>query len=215
MTTTDTDIGEPGLTTADASLMHTAKPDRRTPATTWRLDGHRLSIEPEYGKARQVDLATVTSMCIRKSPSAWDVKRSCCELTTSDSQRIAIISTSWQRLGRYEDRAATYSPLVRALALATEQASEGRCRLYGASQRWVYRAVLAGTGFLLGLLIFMLTGDDADTWSAGSLWGLAAPACMIGFVLVYTRLTLPRELNPQAIPPAFLPPDDSATTGHL
>lgn len=199
-----------------ASLAHTARLNRRTPMTTWRLSRHRLLIEPECGEAQHVELAAVTMMCIRKAPSAWDMKRHRCDLTTSDGDRVTIVSTSWQRRGRYEDRAATYSPLIRALALAVQQATDGRCRVRGASQRWVYSMVLALAGFTLGLLIHLLVaGEGTQAWTSGSLWGLSAPICMIGSILLYTRLALPHDVDPESIPPTFLPPDNAGLPGLI
>lgn len=73
-----------------ASLAHTARLNPRTPITTWRLSRHRLLIEPECGEAQHVELAAVTMMCIRKAPSAWDMKRYRCDLATSDVRTFAL-----------------------------------------------------------------------------------------------------------------------------
>ncbi|MCP5368456.1 MAG: hypothetical protein H6907_13250 [Hyphomicrobiales bacterium] len=116
--------------------------------------------------------------------------------------KVVIKSAHYVSLGNFEDRRASYGPLVRELLVRIAAANPGARMVAGNSALWVtWLVLLALTGLIfLGLAVSLLSGD---IMAAGGWGAVAALALMLPLMVRAVRGGRGRPLDPHD-PPASL-----------
>lgn len=85
--------------------------------TAWRIAPNALEREELGGKGTLVryPYADIQALRLTFAPSRVDSARYRCDVQLKNGTLAAIVSTHYAGIGDFEDRGATYGPLVRAL----------------------------------------------------------------------------------------------------
>src|SRR5262249_39181455 len=144
------------------------------------------------GKSTRLSYAEIRSLRISYAPSRFDRARYRCEISTKSGATFVILSTHYAGVGDFEDRAATYVPLMRGL-IARVALANPAARFFSGKKPLVYvleNAFLLAMFMLLALAL-ALVGDFG--WS-GLVWlKLALLAAYIPIAIHYTRKNWPKK----------------------
>lgn len=158
----------------------------------------------DRGGAARFPYAAVKQLRLSYEPTRIDDNRHRCELKLTTGEKATIYSTHFSGAASFEDRAATYVPLVRGLVARVAEASPA-CRFWAGKSLFVYWAQHIFLLALLLLLVFVLgylAGFELSDLAAAKL------AIIVGFIplaWLYARKNYPRRFVPPAIPPQVLP----------
>jgi len=169
----------------------------------WTLDEQGVERSVACEGARRIRFADIAEIRLSYDPTRFEANRYRCDLTTKSGARELIVSVSYVSPASFDDRAATYVPFVRALALNAQKANPG-CRFVAGKKPLTY---LVEHGFLLGMLLLLastlyLTGVPVAGVLAIKL-GLIA--VYVPIMLRYTRVNRPRRFDPRDMPIDVLP----------
>ncbi len=175
----------------------------------WRLEPDAITCEgggstrAPAGVAR-FPYADVVELRLSFAPTRFDSQRHRCELRLADGRAATIVSTHFRAVGDFEDRSASYVPLVRSL-VARVAAANPACRFEAgrpAAAYWGEHLFLLAMALLLALVL----GFAADA-ALGTLVivKLAIIACFVPLAVRYARKNRPRRFTPDAIPAEVLP----------
>jgi hypothetical protein len=148
-----------------------------------------------YGAVKQVRLSY--------EPTRIDDNRHRCQLKLTTGQKATIYSTHFTGVDSFEDRAATYAPLVQGLAARVAQANPA-CRFWAGKSRLVYWSQHI---FLFALLLMVFVLGYLAGFNLSEL-AMAKLAVIIGFIplmFLYARKNYPRQFIPPNIPSQVLP----------
>lgn len=161
----------------------------------FRLEGDVLSIfTPKQGEHR-IPLAAVREVYLTFKQSKQRTYYGC-RLTLSDRSTISLQHQHFAGIGSFEDRRASYVPFVVALHRALAP-FRGKVRFHTGSMLGMIGAVF-GTVFFAAMVWFFVQ------WSS---WlGIGMGAVGVLYCLSSISRSKPREYDPEALPPAFLPP---------
>jgi hypothetical protein len=161
-----------------------------------------MKIEP--GGPARFAFADIVEMRLSFEPSRFDAKRHRCEITLRDRAKVSIWSTHYVSVGEFEDRAATYSPLVRAL-VAHVGAANPACDFRVGKRPLGYwlRLIFVLTAFSALAYMIMLVGSAA--FSGIVIVKLVIIAAFVPLLVRYINKNRPGRFKPEAIPEDALP----------
>jgi hypothetical protein len=176
--------------------------------TIWRLGPDALEREEIIagGKGATVRYPYVDIRALRLSfaPTRFDGVRYRCDLQLRQGTLAAIVSTHYAGIANFEDRSATYGPLVRGL-VARVAAANPACEFRAGKHAPAY----------WGAHIFVLAMIVVLVYVIGAVYGLSLPsiviiklgilAAYIPLMIMYTRKNWPRRFDPSAIPDNLVP----------
>jgi hypothetical protein len=161
-----------------------------------------IPIEP--GGPARFPFRDIVALRLAFEPTRVDHERHRCDVTMRDGTKVSLWSTHYVSVGEFENRAATYTPLVRELVVHAASANPD-CVLRAGKTAFGYWAQLI---FLLAM--FSLLALVILTFGSGGLsslvWlKLAIIAGLVPLLIRYARKNRPRRFTPDAIPDDVLP----------
>jgi hypothetical protein len=214
-------------------IAHGARADMFQRETTWRLGPDALEREGgepadapwwahllrfylrlivpfavgpiEKGGPARFPYASIVELRLCFDPTRANDSRYRCDVRLADKRRATVYSTHFAGVADFEDRAASYVPLVRGLVRRVAGASP-RCRFRSGKRPFVYWAEHIVLLFLFALLVFVIAAFGGAGLSDHVLVKLGIVAGFIPLLILYTLRNFPRAFEPNAIPPAALPP---------
>jgi hypothetical protein len=158
----------------------------------------------ERGGSASFPYALISDLRLCFDPTRADDTRYRCDLRLVEGRKASFYSTHYVSVGEFEDRAATYVPLVRGL-VARAAAANPACRFYSGKRPWTYWAthVFLLTMLLLLVFVFGLVGSVA--FNDLVLVKLGIIAAYIPVMIMYSRKNWPRRFDSAAIPADVLP----------
>jgi hypothetical protein len=175
---------------------------------TWRLLPDALELQG--GPTASADAVAcfpyrdMMELRLSYSPSRIDHNRYRSDIRMRSGRRVAVLSTHYAGIADFEDRSATYVPLVRGL-VARVAAENPQVKFRSGKRPLVYFAEHLFLLAMVALLVFVLSITGV-TYLSDSSW--ARVAIIVGFIpllVLYTRKNWPRTFAPDAIPPDVLP----------
>jgi len=166
----------------------------------WPWKGIRI----DRGGEARFPYADITDVRLSFDPTRFDTQRHRCDIRLAGGEHATLWSTHFASVAEFEDRAATYTPLVRAL-VARVAAANPDCAFRAGTQPLAY---WSGQLFLLAMAILAiwviaLVGGSAlseVTWAK-----IFVVLGLIPLAFNYARKNRPRRFTPDAIPPDLLP----------
>jgi hypothetical protein len=137
-------------------------------------------------------------------PTRADDTRHRCDLRLADGRKASFYSTHYVGFAEFEDRAATYAPLVRAL-VARVTAANPACRFRAGKRPLVYWTEHIVLAALVALLVFVLALVGGVAITDLFLVKLGVVGAFIPLMIAYTRKNRPERFDPAAIPAKVLP----------
>jgi hypothetical protein len=214
------------------NLVHTARPNVFQKEATWRLSGDVLEREGgepadagwfpramriflrillpwyvipiEAGGPAQFRCADIVRLRLRFDPTRFDHERHRCEITMRDGTKVSLWSTHYVSVGEFESRAATYTPLVRAL-IALIAAANPACDFRIGKKAFLFWAEFAFLFAMFALLVFVLAAFGGYGLSGLVIVKLVIVVSFIPLLLRYMRKNRPGRFKPDAIPDDALP----------
>jgi hypothetical protein len=162
------------------------------------------AIRIDRGGVLRLPCADIVELRVTFDPTRADTRRYRCDLTMRDGGRATIWSTHYVSAGDFEDRAATYTPLVRGL-VARAAAANPACVFRAGKPRLVYWAEHAFLIAMAALLVFVLALVGGSGVSELVLVKLAIIAAFIPLLWSYARKNRPRRFGHDAVPSDLLP----------
>jgi hypothetical protein len=190
-------------------IVHAARVNAFQPEATWRLGPdalERTSGEPADAKrdSARFPYAAIQDLGVCYDPTRFDRARHRCDLRLSDGRTATFYSTHYVSFGEFEDRAATYVPLVRGL-IARVAAANPACRFRSGKRPLVYWAEHVFLLAMVALLVSVLALVGGAGLSDLVLVKLGIILGFIPLMIMYTRKNWPRRFDPAAIPADALP----------
>ena len=170
--------------------------------TVWRFGPDALEREEMAGGktlAVRYPYADIRQMRLTFAPTRFDSSRYRCEIQLRNGTLAAIVSTHYAGIGDFEDRSATYGPLVRGL-VGRVAAANPACRFLAGKRPAVYWGEHIFLLLMLLLLVFVLGATYGLSLGALVLVKLGLLVAYIPLMIVYTRKNWPRAFDPAAIP---------------
>lgn len=158
----------------------------------------------EAGGPAQFRCADIVRMRLRFDPTRFDHERHRCEITMRDRTKVSIWSTHYVSAGEFENRAATYTPLVRALVAHTAAANPA-CDFRIGKKAILFWAEFAFLLAMFTLLVFVLMAFGGYGLSGLVIVKLIIVVSFIPLLLRYMRKNRPGRFSPEAIPDDALP----------
>ncbi len=158
----------------------------------------------ERGGAARFPYADIAGIRLSFDPTRFDTRRHRCDVTMRDGTRARFWSTHYVAVAEFDDRAATYTPLVRALVVRVAAANPSS--VFRAGKRplvfWAEQAFLVLMATIVVWVLALVGGSDLSeaTWLK-----LGIVIAFIPLALRYARKNYPRRLAPDVIPPEVLP----------
>ena len=183
-------------------LAHSARANVFEHEATWRLGPE--AVERDRGPGERFPSAAVVALRLSFDPTRFDTARHRCDLRLADGRAVSLFSTHFAGIADFEDRAATYVPLVREL-VARVAAANPSCRFSAGKRSLAYfaqHAFLLAIALLL-VLVLGLVGEVA--FSTLVLVKLGIIAAFVPVLISYARKNRPRRFDPPAIPVDVLP----------
>lgn len=160
-------------------------------------------IKIEKGGAARFPYADITELRLSFDPTRFDTRRHRCDVRNSAGTGT-LWSTHFAGVAEFEDRAATYTPFVRALVARIAAANPG-CAFRAGTRPLAY---WAGQLFLLAMAIVAIWVIAMVGGSALSEVTWAKVFVVLGLIplaLAYARKNRPRRFDPAEIPADVLP----------
>ncbi len=192
---------------ADA-ITHRVRTSILEKETVWRLtpdalereqvlkDGKVLAVRYPYQDIREIRLSF--------APSRFDRSRYRCDLQLKNGTLAAILSTHYAGFADFEDRGATYAPLVRGLVERVAAANPG-CKFEAGKRPSTYWGEHIFLFLMIALLVFVIGMVGGLSLSHLVLVKLGILVTYIPLMILYTRKNWPRSFDPAAIPSDLLP----------
>lgn len=158
----------------------------------------------ERGGPARFPYAEVKELRLCFDPTRFDTARHRCNLRLADGRKARLFSTHYLTVGEFEDRAASYVPLVRGL-VARIAAANPACRLRSGKSRFAYWAEHIFLLVMVAALVFVLFLVGGQGLSELAWVKLSIIVSFIPVMLLYTRKNWPRQFEPDAIPDDALP----------
>jgi hypothetical protein len=158
----------------------------------------------EAGGPARFPFGDIVEMRLSFAPSRFDAKRHRCDIAMRDGSCATIWSTHYVSVGEFEDRAATYSPLVRAL-VAHVGAANPACDFRVGKRPLGYwlRLIFVLMAFSALAYMIMLVGSAA--FSGIVIVKLVIIAAFVPLLVRYINKNRPGRFKPEAIPEDALP----------
>ncbi len=137
-------------------------------------------------------------------PTRFDTVRHRCDVRIGDGRKARFYSTHFVSVMEFEDRAASYVALVRAL-VAKAAAANPDSRFRSGKRPLVYWAEHAFLLAMVALLVFVLALVGGIAITDLFLLKLGVTAAFIPVMIAYTRKNRPGSFDPRAIPAQVLP----------
>jgi len=193
-------------TNGEASeLTHGVRRSLLERETIWRLLPDALCASRQGKEPERHRYADVVTIRLQQAPTRSDLNRYLCEVRLKDGTRLAIASTHYAGVTRFEDRGGTYSPFVRELVHRVVRANPA-CRLAAGSPASHYYAIVA---LALGMVVFLAWGlDVAGRITEGGVGGwirLALVIALVPMLWSFLRANRPASFNAGDIPSRLLP----------
>jgi hypothetical protein len=220
------------MTMSAQPIVHSARADMFQREATWRLGPDALEREGgepadapwwahllrfylriivpwavrgiEAGGSARFPYASIVELRLCFDPTRADDTRHRCDVRLADRRRVSFYSTHFASVMNFEDRAATYVPLVRGLVARVAEANPG-CRFRSGKRPVVYWTEHAVLLALFALLVFVLALVGGSAFSDLVLVKLGVIAGFIPVMIAYTRKNRPGRFDPAAIPAQVLP----------
>ena len=160
-------------------------------------------IRIEKGGPARFPYAGITELRLSFDPTRFDTNRHRCDIKRNDG-RTTIWSTHYVSVGEFEDRAATYTSLVRAL-VARVAAANPDCAFRAGKRPLVYWAEHTFLLAMSTLAVFVVAAVGGSAISELVWLKIAIVAGMIPLALIYARKNRPRHFDPTTIPADVLP----------
>jgi hypothetical protein len=148
--------------------------------------------------------ASIVELRLCFDPTRFDDTRHRCDLRLADRRKASFYSTHFVSVAEFEDRAATYGPLVRAL-VAQVAAANPTCRFRAGKWSIVYWSEHVVLAAMVALLVFVLALVGGVAITDLFLAKLAVVVAFVPVMIAYTRKNRPRSFEPGAIPADVLP----------
>jgi len=161
-------------------------------------------IKIEKGGAARFPYAAMAELRLSYDPTRFDTRRHRCDVRFANGERGTLWSTHFASVAVFEDRAATYTPLVRSL-VARVAAAKPDCSFRAGTRPLAY---WSGQLFLLAMAILAIWVIALVGGSALSEVTWAKILIVLGLIPLafnYARKNRPRRFTPDAIPPDLLP----------
>jgi hypothetical protein len=159
-------------------------------------------IEP--GGSARFPYAAITELRLCFDPTRFDDTRHRCDVRLANGRGSSFYSTHYVSAVRFEDRAATYVPLVREL-VARVSAANPNCRFRSGKRPVVYWAEHIFLLVMILLLVMVLGLVGGVAFSDLVLVKLGIIVGFIPLMIMYTRKNWPRRFDPAVIPADALP----------
>jgi hypothetical protein len=158
----------------------------------------------DKGGPARFPYAAIQELRLTYEPTRMDDNRHRCWLKLKSGEKASFFSTHFSGVADFEDRGATYVPLVRGL-VARVAAANPACRFWAGKSRfsyWAWNVFLLAMVVALAYVIGALAGFELSDIAWAKL------AILVGFIpllALYTRKNYPRRFTPPDIPPQVLP----------
>jgi hypothetical protein len=192
---------------ARGPVAHSARKSIFDTEAVWRLGPDALEIAGGAGTpgaATQFPYVTVRELRLSFDPTRFDTNRYRCDLRFASGAALTIYSTHYVGVGEFEDRAATYGPLVREL-IARVAAANPACSFKAGKTLGSYWGELIFLLAMVLLLAFVLGLVGGVSLSALVVIKLGIIAVFVPIMISYARKNRPRGFNPAVIPEDVLP----------
>lgn len=192
---------------ADA-MTHPVRSSILEKETLWRLmpdalereqvlkDGKSLTVRYPYRDIREVRLTF--------APTRFDRGRYRCDFQIKNGTLAAILSTHYVGFADFEDRAATYVPLVRGLIERVAVANPA-CKFEAGKRPGTYWGEHIFLFLMVLLLVFVLGAVGGFSLSHLVMVKLGILVTYIPLMILYTRKNWPRSFDPRVVPDELLP----------
>jgi hypothetical protein len=161
-------------------------------------------IKIDRGGPARFPLRDIAEIRLLFDPTRLDTTRHRCDVTLHDGTRATFWSTHYVSVGEFEDRGASYRPLVRELVARTAAANP-RCAFRAGKRPLVYWAEHIFLLAMAAFLIWVLALVGGSGLSELVLVKLAILAALVPLALRYARKNRPRGFDPATIPADILP----------
>jgi hypothetical protein len=190
-------------------IVHNTRANVFEAEAAWRLGPDVLERQSGTGGRERFPFADIIELYLRFDPTRFDTARHRCDLRLADGRAASLLSTHFVGVAEFEDRAATYVPLVRALVERVASANPS-CRFRAGKRPAAYWAEHLFLLAMVVLLVLVLGVVGGLALSTLVLVKLAVIAAFVPVMISYTRKNWPRRFDPRAIPPELLPAPRSA-----
>jgi hypothetical protein len=176
--------------------------------TVWRLtpdalereqvlkDGKSLTVRYPYQDIREIRLSF--------APTRVDRLRYRCDFQLKNGVLVAILSTHYAGFANFEDRAATYTPLVRGL-IERVAAANPACKFEAGKRPGTYWGEHIFLFLMVLLLVLVIGAVGGASLSTLVMVKLGIVVFYIPVLILYTRKNWPRSFKPSAVPDDLLP----------
>ena len=184
-------------------IVHKARANYFEREAAWSLAPDAL-VSELAGQVTRCPYGEIAEVRLSYDPTRFDRKRYRCDVTRRGGDRLTIRSSHFAGIASFEDRAATYTPLVRAL-IARVAAANPHCSFRAGKRPLVFWAEQLFLLAMAALLVFVLAALGGSGLSDLVLLKLALVAALVPLALAYARRNRPRRFSPTAIPEELLP----------
>jgi hypothetical protein len=158
----------------------------------------------ERGGSARFPYASICELRLCFDPTRADDTRHRCDIRLANRQKALFYSTHFVGFSEFEDRAASYTALVRELVARVARANP--CCRFRAGKRpivyWTEHIVLLA---LAALLVFVLALVGGVAITDLFLVKLGVIVALIPVMIAYTRKNRPGSFDPKVLPEKVLP----------
>lgn len=158
----------------------------------------------ERGGAARFPYANIVGIRLSFDPTRFDTRRHRCDVTMRDGTRATFWSTHYVAVAEFDDRGATYTPLVRAL-MARAAAANPACAIRAGKRPLVFWAEQALLVLMAAIVVWVLALVGGSELSEVTWLKLGIVIAFVPLALRYAHKNRPRRLAPDAIPLEVLP----------
>ena len=171
------------------------------------------SIEPQarirasstrYGGSARFPYASICELRLCFDPTRADDTRHRCDIRLADRQKASFYSTHFVGFSEFEDRAASYTALVRELVARVVRANPS-CRFRARKRPIVYWTEHIVLLALAALLVFVLALVGGVAITDLFLVKLGVIVAFVPVMIAYTRKNRPGSFDPKVLPEKVLP----------
>ena len=158
----------------------------------------------EKGGPARFPYRAIKELRLTFEPVQPDDTRHKCEVKLTNGERTGIYSVHFSGMNSFEDRAATYVPLVHGL-VARVAAANPDCRFWSGKPALAYWFQIGLILVLVLALVGVITFLTGFNFSDLALVKLAVIVAFIPVMILYVRKNKPRRFDPAAVPEDALP----------
>lgn len=190
------------------AIAHRARTSVLEQETIWRLapdaleseqilkDGKSVTTRYPYQDIREIRLSF--------APTRVDRVRYRCMFQLRKGTLVSIYSTHYAGFADFEDRGATYAPLVRGL-IERVAAANPACKFHAGKLPGAYWGEHIFLFLMVVALVYMIGLVGGASLSTLVLVKLGIVVTYVPVMILYTRKNWPRSFDPRAIPDGLLP----------